>query len=111
MEVLEKLEILRGLPKNIVIDNGSEFTGRALDAWAFKNKIKLDFIRPGKPVENAFIESFNGKFRDECLNQEWFTDLEDARTRIEIWRDEYNRLRLHTSLGGLTPEEFARRSA
>jgi putative transposase len=95
------------LPKSIVIDNGSEFTGRAMDAWAYENGIKLEFINPGKPNENAFIESFNGRFRDECLNGNWFTSLEDARRTIEAWRVDYNENRPHSSLGGLTPREFA----
>lgn len=94
-------------PNSIVIDNGSEFTGKAMDQWAHENKIKLDFIRPGKPQENGFIESFNGKFRDECLNEHWFLSLEDARRTIEEWRIDYNENRPHTSLGNLTPREFA----
>jgi len=94
-------------PDSIVIDNGSEFTGKVMDQWAFENKIKLDFIRPGKPQENGFIESFNGKFRDECLNEHWFLSLEDIRRTIEAWRIDYNEQRPHTSLGNLTPKEFA----
>jgi putative transposase len=104
--ILEDLKNERGLPKAIVIDNGSEFTGKAMDAWAFQNQIRLAFIRPGKPNENAFIESFNGKFRDECLNENWFLSLEDVRRTIETWRKEYNQERPHSSLGGKTPEEF-----
>lgn len=105
---LELAAIERGkFPDSIVIDNGSEFTGKAMDQWAFENKIKLDFIRPGKPQENGFIESFNGKFRDECLNENWFVSLEDARRTIEEWRIDYNENRPHTSLGNLTPREFA----
>jgi transposase InsO family protein len=75
-----------GLPDTIVIDNGSEFTGRVLDAWANKHGVKLHFIDPGKPVQNAYVESFNGKFRDECLDLHWFTDLADAKEKIESWR-------------------------
>lgn len=106
--VLELAAINRGkLPESIVIDNGSEFTGKAMDQWAHENNIKLDFIRPGKPIENAFIESFNGKFRDECLNEHWFLSLEDIRRTIEEWRIDYNENRPHTSLGNLTPREFA----
>lgn len=108
-QVLSRLKDVRGLPKVIVIDNGSEFTSKVMDQWAFQNNVKLDFINPGKPVENAFIESFNGRFRDECLNQEWFTSLQHAKEIIEAWREEYNCLRPHTSLNGLTPEEFAKR--
>jgi len=105
---LELAGIERGkFPASIVIDNGSEFTGKAMDQWAFENKIKLDFIRPGKPQENGFIESFNGKFRDECLNEHWFLSLEDARRTIEDWRIDYNENRPHSSLGALTPKEFA----
>lgn len=109
VRVLDKLAILRGLPDTIVIDNGSEFTGRALDAWANKHGVKLHFIDPGKPVQNAYIESFNGKFRDECLDLHWFTDLADAKEKIESWRVEYNQVRPHSSLGNMTPEAFAER--
>lgn len=95
-----------GLPAVIVCDNGPEFTGSAMDRWAHARGIKLAFIRPGKPVENAFIESFNGKFRDECLNENWFTSLRDAQEKIEAWRRDYNRNRPHSSLGNKSPEEF-----
>lgn len=108
---LEKVRLARGTPKSIVIDNGSEFTGRAMDSWAFENGITLDFIRPGKPQENAFIESFNGKFREECLSENWFVSLEDARWTIEEWRLDYNNERPHSSLGDLTPAEFAAKQA
>lgn len=87
--VLERLVEMRGAPKAIVIDNGPEFTGRALDAWAYRRGVVLAFIQPGKPSQNAFAESFNGKFRDECLNQHWFIDIADARRRIEAWRLDY----------------------
>jgi len=106
IEVLERLHVLRGLPKIIVTDNGSEFTSRAFDAWAYARGVKIDFIQPGKPTQNCFIESFNGTFRDDCLNLHWFPSLADARRRIEIWRTDYNQVRPHSSLGGLTPEEF-----
>tara|TARA_Y100000034_G_C6860649_1_gene391636 strand:+ start:338 stop:1165 length:828 start_codon:yes stop_codon:yes gene_type:complete len=106
VEVLDRLKDLRGLPHSITVDNGSEFTCKALDQWAFENKVILSFIRPGKPIENAFIESFNGKMRDECLNENWFVSLEDARRTIEEWRIDYNENRPHTSLGDLTPNEF-----
>jgi putative transposase len=111
VRVLERIAQERGLPKAVVIDNGPEFTGKALDAWAYRHGVQLQFIRPGKPVENAFIESFNGKFRDECLNEHWFTGLNDARFTIEAWRRDYNVVRPHSSLGGLTPAEFARQAA
>ena len=105
--VTRALDTVGVLPKVFNIDNGSEFTGKAMDGWAFEKGIKLDFIRPGKPNENAFIESFNGKLRNECLNENWFTSLEDVRRTIEAWRIDYNENRPHSSLGGLTPREFA----
>jgi putative transposase len=107
VRVLERLAALRGLPQVIVSDNGPEFTGRALDGWAYKAGIKLHFIRPGKPTENAYAESFNGKFRDECLNEHWFIDLDDARTKIEAWRVDYNEVRPHSSLANATPKEYS----
>jgi putative transposase len=107
VRVLERLRLTRGLPGAIVVDNGPEFTGQALDAWAHLRGVKLLFIRPGKPVENAFIESFNGRLRDECLNQHWFLSLGDAQRTIESWRRSYNQARPHSGLGGLTPAEFA----
>jgi putative transposase len=105
--VTKILDKLNRSPKVFNIDNGSEFTGKAMDQWAFERNIKLDFIRPGKPNENAFIESFNGKFRDECLSEHWFVSLEDVRRTIEDWRIDYNENRPHSSLGDLTPKEFA----
>ncbi len=105
---LEQLQAERGLPAAITVDNGSEFASRALDAWAYRNNVKLDFIRPGKPVENAFIESFNGRLRDECLNTQVFASLEDARQKLEAWRVDYNLYRPHSALGNLPPSEFAR---
>ncbi len=108
-KVARVLDQMKQLPISIRIDNGSEFTGQAMDQWAHAKQIKLDFIRPGKPNENAFIESFNGKFRNECLNENWFLSLEDARRTIEEWRVDYNEHRPHSSLGGLTPKEFAAR--
>ena len=106
-QVLQRLAELRGLPKSITVDNGPEFAGRALDAWAYQVGVKLSFIRPGKPVENAYIESFNGKFRDECLNEHWFMSLRQAKSLIEDWRVEYNTERPYSALGYLTPEQFA----
>ena len=105
--VLERLADTRGLPKSITVDNGPEFDGQVLDKWAYRSSVHLSFIRPGKPNENAYIESFNGKFRDECLNEHWFISLAHARRVIEAWRIEYNTERPHSSLGNLTPEEFA----
>jgi putative transposase len=107
-QVLDRLAGRRGLPRSIRVDNGPEFTGRALDEWAHRRGVKLEFIRPGKPVENAFIESFNGRLRQECLNQHWFLDLDDARRTIEVWRIGYNTKRPHSGLGGLTPAEFVK---
>ncbi len=107
-EVLNRIAYKEGLPEVITIDNGPEFIGKALDAWAYQRGIHLRFIRPGKPVENAYIESFNGKFRDECLNENWFMSLDHARQLIEAWRIDYNSQRPHSSLNDLTPEEFLR---
>lgn len=105
--VLDKLAEVRGLPEVITIDNGPEFAGRVLDEWAYRKGIKLSFIRPGKPIENAYIESFNGRFRDECLNANWFMSLKHAREVIEEWRRDYNEVRPHSSLKGATPREYA----
>jgi putative transposase len=107
VRALEWLSMTRGLPGSITVDNGPEFAGRVLDRWAYTKNVKLDFIRPGKPVENAFIESFNGRLRQECLNQHHFLDLEEARKMIEEWRLRYNGFRPHRSLDGMTPECFA----
>lgn len=106
--VLSEIAQTEELPEIIVIDNGPEFISNALDAWAYQRGVKLTFIRPGKPVENAYIESFNGRLRDECLNENWFLTLEHARRIIEEWRIDYNTARPHSSLGYLTPEEFIR---
>ena len=107
--VLERLADLRGLPLSITVDHGPEFEGQVLDEWAYRRGVSLNFIRPGKPVENAYVESFNGRFRDECLNEHWFLTLAHAREVIEQWRIEYNTERPHSSLGDVTPEEFAKR--
>jgi putative transposase len=107
--VLERVADLRGLPRSITVDHGPEFEGQVLDAWAYERHVHLSFIRPGKPNENAYIESFNGKFRDECLNEHWFITMAQARRTIEAWRVEYNTERPHSSLGDLAPEEFATR--
>ena len=93
----------------ITVDHGTEFTSKALDDWACGNGVQLDFIRPGKPVENGLIESFNGRLRDECLNVTEFTSLEHARATLAAWQDDYNHRRPHGSLGHLTPSEFANR--
>ena len=106
VRVLERLRELRGVPEEIVSDNGPEFTGRALDEWAYRHGVKLHFIEPGKPTQNAYIESFNGKLRDECLNANYFLSLDDARRKIEAWRVAYNTERPHSSLGYRSPAEF-----
>lgn len=104
---LEEATKAYGKPKVIRIDHGPEFIAKELDLWAYSHDVILDFTRPGKPTDNAYIESFNSRFRQECLNQHWFLSLEDARVKIETWRREYNSQRPHSSLGNLTPEEFA----
>ncbi len=90
------------------MDNGPEFVSKALDNYSYQNNIKLEFSRPGKLVDNAFIESFNGSLRDECLNTNWFLSIEDARLKLEAWRVDYNQYRPHSSLGNMTPSDFAR---
>jgi putative transposase len=104
--VVERLVKERGKPERIQSDNGSEFVSRVLDKWAYENSLTLDFSRPGKPMDNATIESFNGSFRDECLNVSWFLSMEDAQEKIEKWRRDYNEFRPHSSLGDLTPRQF-----
>ena len=106
-QVLDRAAALYGLPKALCIDNGPEFSGRELDAWAYRQGVNLCFSRPGKPTDNAFVESFNGRFRQECLNTHWFESIEEARATLEIWRKEYNTERPHTSLGLKTPAEYA----
>jgi putative transposase len=108
VEVCNRLAAQRGAPARIFVDNGSEFSGRLLDLWAYHHKVSIDFNRPGKPTDNAFVETFNGSLRDECLNLHWFETLEDARQKIEAWRREYNESRPHQALNEQTPEEFAR---
>ena len=107
-EVLERANRERScLPETITVDNGSEFSGRALEAWVMGNRVQLCFIRPGRPVENGFIESFNGRLRDECLNVEWFSSLEDARKKLANFREHYNHQRPHSSLADRAPTVFA----
>ena len=109
-DIMERLKLgEQRVPLRIQVDNGSEFISKALDKWAYENRVVLDFSRPGKPMDNPFIESFNGSFRDECLNTNWFLSLDDAKEKIESWRMEYNQYRPHSSLDDLTPEEFYRR--
>ena len=106
VQVLERLALRRGLPEVIFLDNGPEFTSKAMDQWAYANGVKLDFSRPGTPTDNAYIESFNGRLRDECLNQHWFVSMEEAGLLIESWRQGYNEERPHSSLGYQTPWEY-----
>ncbi len=107
--VLDRAAQFRGLPAAIRTDQGPEFTGHALDQWAYRNGVQLKLIEPGKPTQNAYIESFNGRFRDECLNEHWFTSLAEARILIAAWRRDYNENRPHSALGYQTPGEFAAR--
>jgi putative transposase len=107
VRVLEQAAQFRGLPLAIRTDQGPEFTSKALDQWAYQNGVQLKLIEAGKPTQNAYIESFNGRFRDECLNDHWFTSLAEARIRISAWRRDYNEHRPHSALNYLTPAEFA----
>jgi putative transposase len=107
VDVLKRIGEHRKLPQTIRVDNGPEFTSKVLDQWAYANQVTLDFSRPGKPTDNAFIESFNGRVRAECLNENGFLSLEDAKTKIDSWRDDYNTQRPHSALGNLAPREFA----
>jgi putative transposase len=107
---LDRAIELYGRPNLIVMDNGPEFTSKALDQRAYARCVPPNWIAPGKPTQNGFCESFNGRLRDECLNDHHFTSLDDVREKVEAWRENYNRVRPHTSLDGLTPEEFARRA-
>jgi len=107
VEVMGQLGQRRGIPEVITVDNGPEFTGRAMDRWAYAAGVKLHFIDPGKPVQNALVESFQGRLRDECLNTHWFISIADARRTIEAWRREHNEQRPHGSLGRMSPAAFA----
>ena len=111
VRVLDRVIGIAGRPESIRIDNGPEFAGQLLDAWAAQQQVILDFTTPGKPTENGHIESFNGKFRDECLSQHWFISLADARAIIEQWRIDYNTVRPHSALENLTPAAFAQQQA
>jgi len=108
--VVEQLQWLQEArdrcPDRIQVDNGSEFISKVLDKWAYENNVTLDFSRPGKPTDNPFIESFNGSFRDECLNSHRFLSLDDAREKIEQWRGDYNNFRPHSSLENMTPDAY-----
>lgn len=107
VETMNRIKARQGTtPHRIQVDNGSEFISKALDRWAYDHEVTLDFSRPGKPTDNPYIESFNGSLRDECLNVHWFLSLDDARTKIETWRRDYNAYRPHQSLGGLSPKMY-----
>jgi putative transposase len=108
---LDELKEFRSLPKSIVCDNGTEYTSKAMFFWSRESGVKLSFIQPGKPTQNAFVESLNGKFRNECLNLHWFRSLDEARWEIDKWREHYNNVRPHSSLGYLPPVVFAERAA
>jgi putative transposase len=105
--VLNRLKATRDLPRVISVDNGPEFISKALDAWAHEHGVQLEFSRPGTPTDNPYIEAFNGRLREECLDQHWFASLEDARRTIEGWRQDYNTQRPHGALGNLTPQAYA----
>ncbi len=108
VQVLERPAEIRGLPEVMTIDNGPEFTGKVLDECAYRKGVKLNFIRPGKPIENTYIESFNGRLRDECLYENWFLNISHAKEVIETRRIDYNEGSPHTSLSGMTPSEYAK---
>ena len=107
--VLNRIALFRGLPQEILTDNGSEFTGNALNAWSCDYRVEHVFTNPGHPAQNGYIESFNGKLRDGCLNQNLFKNLYEAKGIIEDWRNEYDHLRPHSSLNNLTPTEYAKK--
>jgi putative transposase len=111
VETLERGAAEFGYPKTIRVDNGPEFVAKELDLWAYMKGVTLDFSRPGKPTDNAFIESFNGKFRTECLNANWFLSLDEARVKCEAWRRDYNEVRPHSAIGNRTPMELHRIAA
>ena len=107
VEILNDLKHRKSVvPKRIQVDNGTEFISKALDLWAYENNVTLDYSRPGKPTDDPYIEAFNGRFRDEYLNVNWFLSLQDARYKINFWRKEYNEFRPHSSLEDLTPDEI-----
>lgn len=106
--VLDRVALGRGYPKAVTVDNGPEFARRALDAWAYGHAVKLNFIQPGKPVQNAYIDRFNGRLRDECLDVHWFLSRDHARRTIEEWRADYNQVRPHSALGRRPPAEYGR---
>lgn len=107
VDACNRLVATRGAPVRIFVDNGSEFSGRMMDLWAYHHHVQIDFSRPGKPTDNSFVESFNGSLRDECLNVHWFETIDEAKQKIEAWRVDYNESRPHQALNDLTPAEFA----
>jgi putative transposase len=109
VEECNRLVAQHGAPLRIFVDNGSEFSGRLLDLWAYHHQVQIDFSRPGKPTDNCFVESFNGSFRDECLNVHWFETIDDAIATVEAWRIEYNESRPHQALAEQTPAAFAKK--
>ena len=111
VRVLHRIKCTRGVPQMVHSDNGSEFSSQAMDLWAYQNGVRMAFSRPGKPTDNAFVESFHGTFRAACLNAHWFTSLTEAQRVVETWRGEYNESRPHRALGEKTPNEFAQESA
>jgi putative transposase len=111
VQVLNRIKITRGVPKIVHCDNGSEFCSQAMDLWAYQHGVRMAFSRPGKPTDDAFVESFNGTFRAECLNAHGFSSLTEARRIVETWRGEYNESRPHRALGEKTPSEFAKEIA
>lgn len=110
IRILEAAIVKHGTPRTLVLDNGPEFSSRAFLQWAYSRNIELHFIDPGKPVQNCFVESFNGRMREECLNENWFRSLNEARLTIAAWKDHYNEVRPHSSLGNLTPAEYAEKT-
>ena len=107
VRVVDAIARERGTPQTIKADNGGEFISKAMDRWAYEHKVEIDFSRPGKPTDNAMVESFNGRLRQECLNEHWFMSMEDAQHKIEVWRRHYNESRPHSALDWRTPREFA----
>jgi putative transposase len=110
VKIMERVTKQQGLPKRIQVDNGPEFISKDLDRWAYWNHVELDFSRPGKPTDNALIEAFNSRFRQECLNEHWFMSLNDAEEKIEAWRQDYNHNRPHSALNYKSPAEFVAES-
>jgi putative transposase len=107
--VLEEIALVRGYPARIILDNGPEFRSTRLDAWAYEHKVALEFIQPGKPIQNAVMESYNGRMRDELLNQHWWRSVAEARDAVDAYRQDFNDVRPHSALDNRTPSEFARR--